>query len=131
MNLSDLVGKHKLQAARPDVRHPFNPDSEGIAWAMDDKVYIAFSDNNDGYRSNCAPLLIAEGPAWEFWSPDYIMRDVVGRHVTKGEHGPCDILELIDAETGHVWLRVGTENIDDYYPWFVASWHPMPSGEQP
>lgn len=127
MELKDLIGPHKLEAAaRPDVRHPFS-DGEGIAWEMDNKVYMVFEDNNDGYRSEAGPLFVADGPAYRLWSPDYIHRDVVGRHVTKGDYsGHADILELIDVETGHVWLRVGTDNVDDYYPSFVAVWTPMP-----
>jgi hypothetical protein len=129
--LKDLVGKHMLEcAARTDIRHPFDSDGEGIAWAMDGKIYIAFQDVDDGYRSSCAPLLVGDGNAYSLWSPEYIMRQVVGRHVTKGEYDEgSDILELVDVKTGHVWLRVGTENIGDYYPWFVAQWFPMEAGQ--
>lgn len=128
MELKDLVGPHKLEcAARPDANHPFGRDCEGIAWAMDNKVYMVFEASNDGYRSSAGPILVADGPAYDFWDPEYLHRDIVGRHVTKGDYsGEADILELIDVATGHVWLRVGTDNVDDYYPSFVAVWTPMP-----
>lgn len=132
MELKDLVGPHKmLVAARPDARHPFSTDKEGLVWFLEtdgkDRVFMAFEDNNDGYRSQMGPLFVADGDAYEILNgPDYIRRDVVGRHVTQGEYsGEADILELIDTQTGHTWLRVGTENIDDYYPSFVAAWFPM------
>lgn len=131
LELSDLVGPHTLDAcARTDVTHPFDPHSSGIAWSMDGKVYMAFEDVNDGYRSECAPIFVAEGGFYEFCSPEYLNRQVVGKCVTKDEYGSeDDILELVDVETGHVWLRVGTEDIDDYYPAFVAEWHPMPPSD--
>lgn len=44
-----------------------------------------------------------------------------------GSGDECDILEIIDTANGHTWLRVGTENIYDYYPSFVSLWSPMPS----
>ena len=128
MELKELVGQHKLDcAARTDVRHPFDADREGIAFSLDDKVYMVFEDNNDGYRSCAAPVLVASGYAFEFWDPEYINRPVTVRHVTHGEYsGENDVIEMIDNETGRLWMRVGTANIDDYYPWFVAEWRPMP-----
>jgi len=51
--------------------------------------------------------------------------DVIGKHRTKSEYGQEDnVLELVDAVTGRVVLEVGTDNVDDYYPGFVASFHP-------
>jgi hypothetical protein len=34
---------------------------------------------------------------------------------------------LRDTETGHVWLTVGTDHGDDYYPCFTFSYEPDPS----
>ncbi len=87
MELKELAGKHQLECVRVDVRHPFSDDTPGIAWAMDDKVYMVFEDRNDGYRSQAAPMLVGEGGAYEFWDPDYIQREVVCRHVVKGGYG--------------------------------------------
>lgn len=133
MELKDLVGQHILDcAARTDVRHPFNADANGIAWSMDEKIYMAFEDANDGYRSSMASLLVAEGCAYNFWDPDYLgKRQVTCRMVTEGYGSAPDVLEVIDVATGHVWLRVGTADTDDYYPWFVAEWHPLPADQKP
>lgn len=126
MELKDLVGPHKmLYAARTDVAHPFDPGKAGIAFVLDDVQYLAFEDDNDGYRSQMGALFSAPG-AGCLWSPDYIQRDVVCRHVTTSQYGDgADILEVIDAKNGHLWMRVGTDNIDDYYPSFIADWFPM------
>jgi hypothetical protein len=134
MELKDLVGPHEmLQAARPGINHPFDGSKDGIAFCLDDKVYLAFEDDNDGYRSCMGALFVADAEAYNLWSPDYIRRKVVCRHLTqnndKYDTSPCDILEVIDVENGHCWLRVGTENIDDYYPSFIAVWTPMPPAE--
>lgn len=136
MELKDLVGPHKmLVAARTGVRHPLIDDKDGVAWFLQtegigDRIFMAFEDNNDGYRSQMGPLFVAHGDAYEIVEdPDYIRRNVVCRHLAKdsGDYsGECDILEIIDVVTGHTWLKVGTENIDDYYPSFVCVWSPMP-----
>lgn len=130
--LRDLVGEHILNcAARTDVRHPFYDDKSGIAFALDEDIYFVFEDLNDGYRSTAAPILKASGPSYEFWEPEYIQRRVLIRYVTKGEYdGEDDIIEVIDIGTGHLWMRVGTKNIDDYYPSFVAEWYPMDSEQK-
>jgi hypothetical protein len=125
--LKDLVGPHKLETvARMDIRHPFDADANGIAWAMDGKVYFVFEDQGDGYRSAASPILSADGDAYMFgnWRPEYLHREVVGRLIERTGSGEAEILELADVETGHVWLRVGTDATDDYYPWFVAEWRP-------
>jgi hypothetical protein len=50
---------------------------------------------------------------------------VLGCYRTKDKYGNGDdVLELFDATTGKIVIEVGTENTDDYYPCFVASFHP-------
>jgi hypothetical protein len=128
MKLSDLVGPHVLDfAGRVDVRHPFDPDANGIAWGMDNKTFFVFEDPNDGYRS-CAETPIVLDVPMAHYTRNYmsgLSRAVTGRMVLSGDYGTdCEILELIDDETGHCWLSVGTMNTDDYYPYFVGVWHP-------
>lgn len=50
---------------------------------------------------------------------------MVARIRTKGEYsGTDDVLELLDVANGKLILEVGTSNVDDYYPGFVATWTP-------
>lgn len=128
MQLEDLIGPHKLTyAARTDIKHPFDYDKDCIVWGMDGKIYMAIEDINDGYRSSLGLIFVADGDMYELSSyPEFINRNVIVRHVTKSEYyGVSDIVEFIDIETGHLWMRLGTDNIDDYYPSFIAQWYPM------
>jgi len=51
--------------------------------------------------------------------------EVLCRHIDKsGRIQSDDILEIVDIKTGGIVLEVGTANTDDYYPWFVAKFHP-------
>lgn len=127
--LKDLVGRHRLDyAPRTDVRHPFDPDANGLAFGLGGTTYIAFEDPSDGYRSQAAPLLEFSGSLFDLGgvSPDYL-HDVyvIASHETEGEYGDTnDVLVLRDEITGVELMRVGTSNVDDYYPSFVSWWNP-------
>lgn len=43
--------------------------------------------------------------------------------VGKMRDGDNRTLELTHAKTGKLVLEVGTDNTDDYYPWYVASFY--------
>ena len=131
-HLHELVGKHMLTAAaRTDVRHPFDSDANGIMWFMDNKIYAVFEDPDDGYRSHAGPIFVATGDASSVGGieAEYIQREVIARMAPKAEDDwyESEVLELIDVQNGHTWLRVGTRDVNDYYPSFVAEWHPMQS----
>jgi RNA-splicing ligase RtcB len=32
--------------------------------------------------------------------------------------------EIVSTKDGHVWVRLGTDNSDDYYPWCVITYSP-------
>ena len=54
--------------------------------------------------------------------------EVIGRMRPKEEdgygYGDSEVVQLLHAETGKVILEVGTSHADDYYPGFVAEFHP-------
>lgn len=134
MKLQDLVGKHHLGGVIADFENPLNKNSNGIAWEFwtdgnpgASTVYIVVEDENDGYRSAAAPILSAKGSLYEFGDiAVYLRREVVCSIKEKGEYGgECEVLEMRDASTGHLWLEVGTDDLDDYYPCFVCRFHPM------
>jgi hypothetical protein len=101
---------------------------------MSGHTYFVFENPGDGYRSHAAPVLVAKADPFEYgYEPDvWLKRPVTCRHIAEDEHGhKCDILEIVDKETGHVWMRLGTVDVDDYYPGFVAEWWPLAPGEHP
>jgi len=93
------------------------------------KVYFFLENEDDGYRSRMCPVLFSEGALYSFCEVQgYIREPMTLKHKSKStkfeSHGEDDVLEFISDIDGHVWLAVGTEDIDDYYPSFVMRWNP-------
>jgi hypothetical protein len=127
MELKDLVGKHMLEAVDFSDEKIKAWDDEFeycqvCRFKLDGVIYMAVEDPSDGYRSSMKDLDVdASATMKNVFGPV----EVIARHKHKGEYGEeDDVLELIDTNTGLVVLEVGTENTDDYYPCFVASFHP-------
>ncbi len=127
-DLKSLIGEHTLDRPAMTITSPFNADASGIAFFLDGTVYLVIENPDDGYRSHMGVIFSAKASAYELGISDYenINRQVVCRHIEKDKDYNCDILEVIDVKTGHLWLRVGTQNTDDYYPWFLTEWNAMP-----
>ena len=126
MELKDLVGSVKLMSVA-NVVNPTDRDANGLAWEVRDAneqdwIFMIFEYPDDGYRSSASPVLSATGSLWELGGchPSYIRRRVICT-LEKDD----DILRATDAETGHVWFRVGTDNSDSYYPCFVNEFNAM------
>lgn len=127
MKLVQLVGEHVLDGVDffNDLFLQYGEDFAGsnvLRFRLDGVVYVAAEDPCDGYRSTLADVFVREGAT---------MRNVFAPVKVRGRwRGPNsngtedDILELLDAKTGRVVLEVGTDNSADYYPGFVASFHP-------
>lgn len=126
MELKDLVGEHMLDAvdfSNEQVK-TWGDEFEAcqvMRFRLDGKVYIATEDPSDGYRSSMREITVGE---WAMKNTFQPVR-VVGRHRTVYQYGgSSDVLELIDVGTGQTVVEVGTDNDDDYYPSFVASFRP-------
>ncbi|MCZ7855017.1 hypothetical protein O9X81_00140 [Agrobacterium salinitolerans] len=126
--LTDLIGKRSLDAVDFDneqVKELYGDGYEDCSvcrFRLDGVVYIAIEDPGDGYRSSMRSLAVANDATMKNVFPAI---DVVGWHRTEGAFGNSDdVLELIDTITGKVVLEVGTDDVDDYYPGFVARFHP-------
>ena len=127
MELKELVGEHMLDAVdfSDEQVKTWGDQFEAcqvMRFRLDGKVYVAVEDPSDGYRSCMNDLAVADDATMKnTFSPV----KVIGRHREKGNYGEADdVLELIDAGTGNLALEVGTVNTDDYYPCFVAAFHP-------
>jgi hypothetical protein len=126
--LTDLLGARRLDAVDFDnekIKEAYGDgyeDSSVCRFRLDGVVYIAIEDPSDGYRSSMRTLTISNDANMENVFPPI---DVIGKHRDANEYGDVDdVLELVDAVTGKVVLEVGTDRSDDYYPSFVASFHP-------
>lgn len=127
VELKDLVGEHILsgvdflsELTNKDWR-PENEHCQVIRFCLDGKIYTAIEDPDDGYRSCMDDIFIDEDASMKNTFEGVKVRAVWemgdGRETS-------NILALIDAETGEAVLEVGTGNTSDYYPYFVASFHP-------
>lgn len=86
---------------------------------LDGVVWTFVCDPDDGYRSYCGDVRrepdTTIGPFFE--------RAIARVVVREWEGGTVDGFELVD-DTGHVWLTVGTDDTDDYYPSYVFDYTP-------
>ena len=127
MELKDLVGKYKLDAvdfSEESIKTwgDVFEDCQICRFRLNGVTYLAVEDPNDGYRSSMKELSIDKDAEMRNIFSDI---DVVARHRTKGECGDeDDILEIINSYSGEIILEVGTESVDDYYPGYVARFHP-------
>lgn len=127
MELKDLVGRRKLDAVdfTNEKIKGWGDEYEDCSvcrFRLDGVVYVAVEDPDDGYRSSMRELAVATDatltnvfPAIEV---DAVYRDKYD------EFSQADLLVLVDVVTGQPVLEVGTNNSDDYYPWFVADFQP-------
>jgi hypothetical protein len=96
---------------------------------LDDTVWEAVEDPDDGYRSHLGFMAIVQEADRSifFQTPIARVRVVhfVGSYDTDyGSKRDCDFFHLTDADDGHIWLTVGTDNTDDYYPCFTFHYEP-------
>lgn len=128
MELKDLVGKHILDAV--DFSSEKNKDEDRsfencsvMRFRLDGVVYVVTEDPEDGYRSSMKEIKISNDVIMNIFTPI----EVIGQYIIKSEDDPCredDILKLVDIKTLETVIEVGTKNIDDYYPYFIANFTP-------
>jgi hypothetical protein len=110
-HLSSLEGMILEYYGADSASHEFN--IEGITFKV-------LADPDDGYRSHLGvveygdqssaiffrkPIAKVRIETYEGRSQDYV----------KADQG----YKLVDVEDNHTWLEFGTDNTDDYYPYFV------------
>lgn len=122
MELSDLVGIHKLSGVDFEdtkIKNCFKElkDALMMRFKLDNKVYVATEDPEDGYRSCMKEIIISKDKIKNKFKPI----DVLGIYKKNEDK---DILKLISIKTGKTIIEVGTDYSDSYYPYFVANFKP-------
>lgn len=118
--LEELVGEHTMTVTpRMDVRHPFDTDANGCAFHLNGVTYFVFEDPNDGYRSTAMELMSQVGEFYQLGIDVEYIRPAL--KVTAKMNGG---VLTFRSEDDKIVFRVGTDNSDDYYPWYVAEWTP-------
>lgn len=129
MELKDFVGNCWLSGVDYELKtityHPgekinWDENCQIIRFVLDGVTYCVIEDPKDGYRSGMRAVQFSESSPKNIFPP----QDVVCKYINENEYGKCDILEIYDAKNEKLVLRVGTENIDDYYPGFIGEWIP-------
>lgn len=88
-------------------------------------VYEALEDEDDGYRSCLKDVHEVSGSKGIFFKRPLARVRVEETDTRTSDYGQSfDGWRLVDVEDGHVWLVVGTDNFDDYYPCFTFDYHP-------
>lgn len=124
LTLEDLVGGHTLSGVDFDTTEIKTWSEEFqkaqcIRFVLGGKTYVAVEDPDDGYRSTMEEIRLSEKPCLKTF-PGV---KVVGRMKGSDGCGRNNTLQLVHAKTGKVILEVGTDNVDDYYPWYVATFN--------
>lgn len=89
------------------------------AFKLGDVVWLAVEDPDDGWRSMLEEIKQVQDDSCYTFSR--VPLAIVSVH--KDE----DFYRFIDS-TGHVWLTIGTDNADDWYPCFVFRYTPPQEG---
>jgi hypothetical protein len=118
MELIDLVGRHKLTGVEfGQEQYGYSDDSEYIMFILDGVTYLAKEDPDDGYGSYMGELEVT----------DKIIKnkfDEVEVFCMMREEYASEVLEIYDTNNDRLILAVGTENTDDWYPWFECKYYP-------
>lgn len=126
VTLESLIGEHMLDAVDMSSEQVKTwgdsfENASVIRFRLDGKVYAAVEDPDDGYRSRMDKFYVSETNMNNVFAPC----KVLARMSSDDQYQKNDTLELIDVVTGRIVLRAGTDNTDDYYPYFVSEWNPQ------
>lgn len=124
LDLDALVGEHTLDGVDRSSEKVKTwgenfEDVEVFRFRLDGVVYTAVENPDDGYRSSMDKIFAEQCAINNSFPPIRVL-------ARKKANDGCvnDTLELIDIVTGKVVVEVGTDNTDDYYPYFVSGFHP-------
>ena len=88
---------------------------------LDGFVYEAMEDADDGYRSCLAEVRVANDN--DAYRPTFFTQPIAQVRVRPIAAADTSGHELVDA-SGHVWLQIGTSDVNDYYPCFLFHYDP-------
>ena len=90
---------------------------------LGDVVFEAIEDPDDGYRSYLESVVLSK-PTGIFSKQPLTQVYVFPSNYDGDDYDEGNSFDLIDANTGHVWLSCYTEHTDDYYPMFCFNYTP-------
>lgn len=136
--LENLVGSHLLSGVDRLPDHPMMSEydteysGEVLRFTLDGVTYMVREDDNDGYRSAMRDVLISDTPPVNTFPPVPVVASYVTKAATVvpgwNDYETNDVLVLARQDNGVHVLAVGTRDVDDYYPTFVAHFDPEALG---
>lgn len=126
VTLESLVGEHTLDAVDTYVDQVKQwgdhfEDANCIRFRLDGVVYTAIESPDDGYRSSLGSLFVSpDDKLTNVFPPIRVLARMKGNENSYVN----DTIQFLDMVTGKVVMEVGTDNTDDYYPWFVGTFNP-------
>ena len=119
-----LLGYHVLSGCDTDgviKGHTCFDDANVVDFVLDGRVFSAVEDPEDGYRSSLGKILVDRVASVKNMFPPC---HVIASRRQDREYEKNDMIDFVDVLTSKVVLSVGTENTDDYYPYFVGIFDP-------
>jgi hypothetical protein len=88
---------------------------------LDDIIFRVLEDPNDGYRSCLGVIEYGEQSNSIFFrtSVAKVRIETYSDLDRDAYNSACQGYRLVDVDDGHIWLEFGTDNTDDYYPYFI------------
>jgi hypothetical protein len=126
----DLHGEWNLHSIDPSPNHPFDKAATGFAFTICEPeqfcnfyTVIVFEDPDDGYRSTANnPIIVFDDLLYDTPTRTIINIPVLIAPMTSDV--ACEGIQIQDRRNGKIILRLGTNNTEDYYPFFIAEWTP-------
>ena len=125
MDLVNFVGEHILTGVAKgliDLPSDMYADADSCScldFILDDNVFSAVEDPSDGYRSCLGQILVdRNGCHINKFVPHKV------RGAFRSTDRNSDVIEFTDVLTNKIVLSIGTDNTNDYYPYYVAEWLP-------
>ncbi len=85
---------------------------------IDELVFEVLEDPDDGYRSHLGAIVLVDDKS------KFQRKPIAEVTMVYEETQTSRFYKLVDINQGHVWLKIGTDYIDDYYPYFVFKYTP-------
>lgn len=125
MELHDFIGMHILTGCQYGAMagdNHFGEIANTIDFILDDRVFSAIENPEDGYRSAMEEII--ENRTGLNITNTFTPCEVLGVFRANDKYEENDIVDFYDIKTGKIVLSIGTGNTNDYYPYFVGSFSP-------
>jgi len=122
-----LARNHFLNLVGAEVEY-YGADEGDNTFKVDGVVFKVLEDPDDGYRSYLKTIDYTDKNNSIFFRSSlaivkietYDETDDDDFYLRQADRG----YKLVDVRDGHVWLRFGTHNYEDYYPMFIFRHNP-------